>query len=246
MSKELATLSGLSSLPVPVAVASTDLAAYSTGVGEFLQTIRLIGKGDYVDAGKIAPGHYGIPLPDDGNEKQILDLGESIDVLLFASRDKALDWKADPPVVCYNKEDPVFKDIAERSNHYPSGCLYGPSVLLFERRTKKLYEWFLINRSSREEATKLRPFMPLFAEDAKLFGVEPRDPIPCTLSTRFIRRAKGSWFIPVITKCSTPFDPKDLPPNEVLVEQITRFMTAKKEGPKLAEDEGEGEDVRDV
>jgi len=244
MSNEIATLSGLTSLAVPVAATSTDLTAYSTGVGEFLQNIRLFGKGKYVERGLIPPGHYGILMSKDDKDK-IIDLGDSIDVLLWASRDKALDHGADPPVVCYDKKDPVFQDIAERADtlKMESKCLYGPSILLFERRTKKLYEWFIINQSSREEAPKLRPFFPIFQNEADAFGIEPRDPIPCTLSAKFIERKKGSWYIPVITKCSTPFDYADLPPNETLEQQIIRFVTATQEAKKLAE---EGGDVRDV
>lgn len=238
MSNELATLSGLTSLAVPAGVASTDLSAYSTGVGEFLQNLRLFGKGKYVETGKIPPGHYGVLLSGDGSE-EIIDLGETIDVLLFVSRDKALDWGADPPVVCYDKTDEVFIDIKDRAeaDKQNSKCLYGPSVLLYERKSKKLYEWFLINKSSREEAKKLRPFFPIWEEDAKLFGVEPHPPIPCTLGSKYIKRKKGSWFIPTVTRCSTPFT--ELPPNEVLEENIMKFVTAKSSNIELADEDGE-------
>jgi len=242
MSNELATLSGLTGLAVPAGTTSTDLSAYSTGIGEFLQNIRLFGKGEHVETGKIPPGHYGVQMSGEGNSVEIIDLGETIDVLLFASRDKALDYGIDPPVVCYDKTNEVFIDIKERAEaeKMKSKCLYGPSILLYERKSKKLYEWFLINTSSREEAKKLRPFFPVWEEDAKLFGVEPHPPIPCTLGAKFIKRKKGSWYIPTVTRCSTPFT--ELPPNEVLAENITKFVTAKANTPDLVEEDG----ARDV
>jgi len=240
MSNELATLSALTSLPVPAAATAVDLTEYSSGLGEFLKTIQLNGMNKFVKAGKITPGRYGIPQPTDEDGLNIVDLGESIDVLPLASRYKALDYGADPVIVCYDKEDAVYKDIVARADKYgqDSKCLYGPSILILERKTIELYEWFLINQSSREEAPKIMPFLPIFQETAELFGVEPKAPEPVTLSARMIKRKKGEWHIPVISKCSVPFT--ELPPNEFLIDQITKFTTAKPQTPELAKEE-EGE-----
>jgi hypothetical protein len=105
MSNELATLTSL-----PVSAAATSLAK-NANVTEYLQRVQLVTKGKYVDKGKIAPGHYGVP----GAEDEIQDLGESIDVLAFAVRDKALDTTEDPPLAVYDAEDAVYQDIEERA-----------------------------------------------------------------------------------------------------------------------------------
>ena len=55
---------------------------------EFLPRIQLVTKGKLVDEGKIKPGRWAVPLP---GGQDVEDLGESIDVIPFDCRPKALD-----------------------------------------------------------------------------------------------------------------------------------------------------------
>ena len=130
---------GLTNLPS----VDVDFNDYGSDI-DFLPRIQLVTKGKYVDLGKIKPGHYGVPQGED----EILDLGESIDILPLAVRNKALDTNSDPPVAVYDTNDPLYTEIRERAGEKDSGCMYGPSFLVYERDTGEFYELFLGDRKS--------------------------------------------------------------------------------------------------
>lgn len=227
MSNELATLTTL-----PVSAKPTNLARYGGDV-EYLQRVQLVTKGKYVDKGKIQPGHYGVP----GQDDEILDLGDAIDVLVFASRDKALDTTEDPPLAIYDVDDEVFQDIEKRAGTKDSGCMFGPSFLLFERNTGKFFEFFCGNKSGRMEAGKFNPFLPVSEAQAEAFGCEAHGPQPMTLRAKYIERKNYSWHAPQVFNCSTPFS--NLPPIEEIVREIEKFLN-----PKTADVENVGEGER--
>lgn len=222
----LATLTTL-----PVSAPKTDLSKYG-GEVEFLQRIQLVTKGKYVDKGKITPGHYGVP---DGDE-DIIDLGESIDILPFAVRDKALDTTEDPPLAVFDADDEVFADIVDRAGEKDSGCMFGPSFLVFERNTGKFYEFFCGNKSARMEAGKFSSYLPVSEEQAAEFQIEAQPPQPLTLRAKYIERPRYSWHAPQVTKCSTPFT--NLPPIEKIVEEINKFLNPKTQEVEKAEEGG--------
>ena len=188
---------------------------------DFLPRIQLITKGKYVDMQKIPPGHWGIPLKGD----DITDLGESVDLLPFAARSKALDVSDKEAIVAvYDVEDPEFQRI--RTAPKNTGCMWGPSFLVLERSTGKLYELFLGNKSGRAEAGKMKPFLP----------VEGRPyPLPCTVNIRYKKGKDYGWHVPVIIKCSEPFDPEKCVPPEKVLKEIEKFMHPE-EGTKKAEE----------
>lgn len=153
---------------------------------DFLQRIQLVTKGKYVDTQKIGPGRYGVPQP--GGE-EILDLGSEIDILPLAVRAKALDMRdRDAIIAVYDMNLPEFESIKTRSAGPNSGCIWGPSFLVLERVTGNFYEYFMGNKSARQESGKLRPFLPLSREKAEAIGEESHGPIPCTLKNRYIQR----------------------------------------------------------
>ncbi|MCI0564799.1 MAG: hypothetical protein MN733_40550 [Nitrososphaera sp.] len=223
MSNALATLTSL-----PISAPKTDLSKYG-GEMEFLPRIQLVTKGKYVDKGKISPGHYGVPDGDD----DITDLGESIDILPLAVRDKALDTTEDPPLAVFDAEDPVFQDIAERAGEKDSGCMFGPSFLVFERNSGKFYEFFCGNKSGRMEAGKFSNYLPVSEAEAEQFGIKAQPPQPLTLRAKYIERPRYSWHAPQVTKCSTPFT--NLPAIEKVVDEITKFLNPKAADVEVAE-----------
>ena len=55
--------------------------------GGFLRRIQFFAKaGETVESGKIVAGHYGVV-----NGQEIIDLGNTLDIIVFAYRQKALD-----------------------------------------------------------------------------------------------------------------------------------------------------------
>lgn len=194
----------------------------------FLPRIQLVTKGNYVDRGKIAPGHWGVPQP--GGE-DIEDLGEAIDIIPFCYRPKALDVSdRDAIVAVYDINDPEFQRIKNAPKN--TGCLWGPSFLVLERNTGALYELFFGNKSGRSEAGKLKPFLPTSDNG----GV----PQPATLKIRYKKTPEYGWHVPVITKCSEPFDEAAVKVTpEKLKEEINKFVNPQEEKVEKVEEEQE-------
>jgi len=186
---------------------------------EFLPRLQLITKGKYVDEGKIAPGRWAVPLP---GGQELEDLGDSIDVIPFDCRPKALDVSdRDAIVSVYDIKDPEFQRIKQAPKN--SNCMWGPSFLVLERSTGKLYELFFGNKSGRAEAGKLKPF---------LVGK-----LPASLGIKYIKKPDFGWHVPVITKCSEPFDPAAMKVDEAaILAEIEKFRNPEKGAEKVDEE----------
>ena len=117
--------------------------------------------------------------------------------------------------------------------------MYGPSFLVFERSSGRLLEFFCGSKSTRGEAKKIYPFLPLTEADIaarELSGVEPHGPLPLTLKSRLVEKGTYSWHVPVVVKCSTPFT--NLPSMAAIVREIEKFVTIKDDGvEKVSEEE---------
>lgn len=210
MSNELTTFH-VDNLPSVSDQLFGELAEVSKG-SDFLPRIQLVTKGKYVDLGKLPPGHWGVPVPG-GDE--IEDLGTSIDIIPLAFRPKALDVSDKSAIVSsYDINSDEFKRI--QSAPKDSGCMWGPTFLVLERNTEKLYELFFGNASGRQEAGKLRPFLP---------GGRSPSPSPATLNIRYKKTPQYSWHVPVVTPCSEPFTAG--PTQAELVKAVEKFMAMK-------------------
>lgn len=192
---------------------------------EFLGRLQLYSKGKAIDKGHIRPGHYGIPQSGD----EITDLGDSIDLLVLARRPKAIDMTdTDALIVSFNNESPEFKRIAAQSMEKESHCMYGPSFLVIERSSGTFLEFFCGSKSTRSEAKKIYPFLPVTKADIDARGLtdtEPHGPLPLTLKSKLVEKGSYSWFVPVVVKCSAPFT--KLPTSDKIIAEITKFIAPK-------------------
>ena len=225
-------LSNLGALPLSN-VSPKDLATrYKSS--SFTKRLQLVTKGKLVDQGLVKPGHWVIPV----SEEEVTDLGESADVLVLAVRDKALDTNDKPPVASFAPESALFKDIVTRAGTKDSGCMFGPSFLVYERTTGQFLELFFGNASGRQEAGNLYNFLPISKEQAKAYGkgFQEQGPQASTLKSKYIKKPRYAWHAPVVGKCSTPF--KDLPESQEFVDQITKFLNQKEDGPEVDDTEG--------
>jgi hypothetical protein len=173
--------------------------------------------------------HWGVPQP--GGE-DIIDLGTSIDVVPFDARAKAVDMSDKEAIVAvYTTKDPEFQRIKNtpKPKDGMSGCLWGPSFLVLERSTGKLYELFFSNKSGRQEAGKLRPFLP-----TKENGNQPS---AATLGIRYKKGPDYGWHVPVVTKCSEPFDPSNCPKGEAIAAEIEKFRNPQKGAEKVTDED---------
>ena len=207
--------------------------------GDYIGRMQLFTKSKANMKGLIPSGHYGIP----DSDEEITDLGQSVDLLPLARRPKAIDMTdMEALVITYDMESEEFKRIAAKSAESDSHCQYGPSFLVYERSTKRFLEFFCGNKSSRIEAKKLFPFLPLSQADidakaANGNGVgdlKPHGPIPVTLKTKVAENRKGTWHVPVVVMCGAPFT--RLPSGEVIVREIGKFLTVKDNGVEKVQD----------
>jgi len=208
--------------------------------GDYIGRMQLYTKSKANMKGLIPQGHYGIPESDE----EVIDLGTSVDLLPLARRPKAIDMTdLEAIVVSYDMGSPEFDRISKKSAEADSHCQYGPSFLVYERSTGRFLEFFCGNKSSRIEAKKLFPFLPLTQTDidAKVGAgndvsdLRPHGPVPVTLKVKVAENRKGTWHAPVVMKCSTPF--AKLPPEEVIVREIQKFLTVKDNGVEKVEDD---------
>lgn len=202
---------------------------------KFLQRLELKSKGVLIDIGKVKPGHYAVIKSSEDAD----DLGDTIDILVVARKPKAIDMN-DPEqiIVTYERHGDVFKDIEQRAGKANSRCQYGATFLIIERSTARCYEFFCGSASNRREIPTLSDYMPITAEQIKarqLEGVKPHGPLALTLkSKRVENKARGfSWFVPVPKPCSNPFTAEQIPPADVIRQEIEKFLKPDENGPKV-------------
>lgn len=196
---------------------------------DFLGRLQLYTKGKAVNRALVRPGHYGIPE----SEEEVIDLGDSVDLLPLARRPKAIDMSDTKAVIAvYDVKSAEFQRIQVQAGEKESHCMYGPSFLVFERSTGRFLEFFCGSKSARAEAKKVFPFLPLtqpaidaMAERGEdVTGLQPHGPLPLTLKSKLVEKGSYSWHVPVVQKCSAAFT--KLPKPEVIIHEIQRFLTA--------------------
>lgn len=193
---------------------------------EPLGKLLLYSKGIAVKERRVRTGHYGIP-----EDENVIDLGNAIDIVPLARRLKALDMNnVDGVITLYDFESPEFKRIVSQSYERDGGCMYGTSFLIFERSRRRFLEFFCGTKSTRPEAGKISPFLPLTAADIDFkakYGCDvsrlvPHGPQPLTLKSRQVKKGSYSVYAPVIEHCSTPFT--DLPSPNDMAKEIQTFI----------------------
>ncbi len=205
---------------------------------EFIGRLQLYTKGKAINKGQVRPGCYGIP---EGEE--VIDLGDTIDILPLGRRPKAIDMTdTDAVIVNYDPESDEFKRIAAQSLEKESHCMYGPSFLVIERGTGRFLEFFCGSKSTRSEAKKLYPFLPLTTADIArqqaagndVDGLVAHGPMPLTLKSRLVEKGTYSWHVPVVVKCGNPFT--KMPTMQRLKKEMTTFIECKGDGVEVVKE----------
>jgi hypothetical protein len=218
-----------SQLPSTQFASQEDFDRLGKGAG-FLGRLQLYTKGTAVNKRLIGPGEFGIPEGED----TITVLGDVIDVLPITRRPKAIDMSDKEAILTsYDANSDLFKDIAARSSGQDSGCMYGISFLVIERTTGQLLEFFCGTKSTRPEAGKIAPFLPLSQADIDrkaaaghdVSKMEPHGPLPMTMKSKLVEKGTYSWHVPVVLPCSTPFT--KLPKEADIYAEAAKFVTAK-------------------
>lgn len=234
MSTALVSASALSGLVTTTAGDDADYKKY--GATKFLGRIEFASKGKTSGDGKkqIPMGHYCIP---DG--KDMRGLGDSIDVMPLARRRKAIDFSnLKALVVSHDPSSAEYKRIEEASSDNESKCMEGPSFLVLERTTGRVFELYCASKGLKAASVELSGYLPLTEADCKRRGVDPseaRGPLACTLGSRFRQTKYGTQFDPTVSDCSTPFADVAMTEAE-LVAEIEKFVSAKDNDVKTVSD----------
>jgi hypothetical protein len=175
---------------------------------DFVPRIQLYGSNsNAVKSELINQGRYGFPK----TAEEIIDLGKEVNCIPLAWHFKAMQFNGDePPIVTFDPKSEVFAQIKEISDGGGlTGCVYGIEFLLFlpveEGEVSNYVTFYLNSKSSRREAGSIRGLLGRAA----------------TLKVRLVKNAKGSWHVPIVTKCSTPFD--IVPDNDEINQKIELF-----------------------
>lgn len=185
--------------------ALTEMTKSSKG---FLSRVQLYTKGKAINHGLVMPGEYGIAESED----DITRLGKTMDVVPLAWRPKALDISdRDDIKTSYDAKSAEFQRIKDEASTKDSGCMFGPSFLLYERSSGRFLEWFCNNESARNAAGKVSGFLPQ----------TDKPPAAMTVGSRVAEKKSYSWHVPTITECSTPIT---LPDSETVMREVERFL----------------------
>jgi hypothetical protein len=130
----------------------------------------------------ISAGHWGIPV----SSSTIIDLGEEVDVVLVAHRDRAMWYDGEEMHSSTDRSSPLFnrlKDMAEADSE--SGAMYGPEFLAWVGEIQMFLTVFLGSKSARRETLA---FMQVINQPAvvysKLVGKKHRWEVPLIKSTK--------------------------------------------------------------
>jgi hypothetical protein len=193
---------------------------------KYLQSLRFFSKGDDT----VGPGHYGVKS---GTTTD--DLGDKIDVMVFARKMKAIDFSTANVIEVNDTKTDTYQDVKQRAQTYGSNCMEGPSYLLYERRTGQFYELFCCSADLKRLSAELATYMRVTEDDVARWeaagkdvtDIEPHDFLPATLTKRK-QGGKYSRQVPISTECSLPFT--NLPVAETIVSEIGKFLTVRNDG----------------
>lgn len=107
------------------------------------------GKSKEATARKIASGHFGVAQGSSDPE----DLGETCDVIIVASRSRAVDTKNKKNF--YNRESAGYQHVKEQSFVQNSGMIYGPEFLVWIGSVQSFATFHCNSKTLRNIANEL-------------------------------------------------------------------------------------------
>ena len=183
----------------------------------FLPRLQLMtAKSQQVAAGEFPVNNYALV-----ENSNLIDLGDTVDCINLAWRPKAIRLSGEQVIAVFDPKNPLFKTIQEEADGPGQGAMAGPEYLVYIPSVKKYATFLLGSKSARREAPKTQTFLKK----------------AMTLKSNKVETKKFTWFTPIVTACSTPFD---IPDQEEMQEQIIKFNnppeTEIEEAPKEGEE----------
>jgi len=175
----------------------------STSSNTFLPRLQLMTSNSKLcKSGEFPINHFAVVR--DQNHQ---DIGTTVDCLVMAWRPKAIDME-DEVIVVYDINNPEFERIQNAASIKDSECMFGPEFLLYLPESQTYTTFFMGTITSRREAPNVKARMHKAA----------------TFKAGKIETKKYTYFSPVITPCSTPFD---VPAQDEFLPIIEEFHNPK-------------------
>ena len=219
-------------------IGSDDQFADLAKSADYIGRLQLFTKGKAINKKLVGPGNYGIPESRRGSDRpgrhhRHHSAGPP------AEGHRHDRQRGDHRQLRSRRPTSSSGSPRSRSKRKATACT-APASSSYERSTGRFLEFFCGSKSSRSEAKKVYPYLPLSQADidAKAAKGEdvgdlaPHGPLPLTLKSRLVEKGTYSWHVPVVVKCATPFE--KLPPMQRIVKEITAFLTVKDNGVERA------------
>lgn len=160
---------------------------------KFLPRLQLFSSNSTeVKEDKIRQGSFGLVTM---KGQPVIDLTNTVDVLICVWRPKALDMSDTNNVVSiFDVKNPTFVAIAQRADDTDSGCMFGVEFLVWVPSVQKFATFFCGSKTARRESINIKG----------LCGK------PVTLKSHLIKKGKHSWHGPRAFECSTPIEMPDI------------------------------------
>ena len=170
------------------------------------------GSSKHVANKNVGVGEYGLV-----QGEKCENLGDEIDISVYAWQPKAMDTQGDVPIVTSDFNSQMFKDIKDRSRDSDSGCMWGWEFLVYLMDQHRFATFFMASASARKEAPNLQA---LTGKCARLTVV-------------IAKNKKYTWPVTV----SQPSDRlPDVPPTgDDLKDAATKFKQASKSDVEVVE-----------
>lgn len=167
--------------------------------------------------------------------QSITDLGKEISGLVLAWRFRAMDYDGDVES-CFDPKSEDWTRIKKKADMKgQTGASYGFEFLIYSPKIQPggFALYLMGNESARREAPNLKAILDEWKNpdhDRKIPAM--------ILKSRYHKGAKFSWYIPVITVCSTPVQP--MPEEGDIAAQLANFNNPPKDEREKVEDEKDG------
>lgn len=175
-----------------------------------------------VQEDKIKGGNFGLILTKDSVE----DLTRSFTCIPLAYAMKAMQILDGSVTSVFDHTAAAFKEIQAKSEEQDSGCMWGVDFLVYIPENKTFGTYYLSSKTARKEAKPLRG----------LIGQAT------TITSTLIKGKKFNWFGPVVSKSSVPVE---VPPAEIIRENVEKFRALCKVTTKEPTQPTEGQGERE-
>ena len=197
-----------------------------TTAGDYLPYIQLMGSSsDLVKQSKFPMGHFAMM-----KGKDVIDLGDNLDVVILGWRPKAMEFASDGLVVAYNPENPEFIRIRDAALNGKRGFAFGAEYLVYMPDFDVVACYLLGNKSGRLESPNMIACFDQQRETNEYVVVEVKSDLA--------KNKKGdTWHVPCVAPSESALTKMIQP--DALAPILEKFNNPKESEVETVEDDGD-------